>query len=50
MDPLSYFILPILLKIENYIAWFERIKYAIASFDADYLIIAIAMSVKNKKL
>lgn len=50
MDPLSHSTLPILLGFENYTAWLPRIKYAIASLDADHLILAIAVSPEDKKL
>ncbi len=50
MDALSHSTLPILLGVENYVAWLSRIKYAIASLDADHLILAIAVSPEDKKL
>lgn len=50
IDPLSHSTLPILLGVENYAAWLRRIKYAIASLDADYLIVAIAVSPEDIKL
>ncbi len=50
MDPLSHSTLPILLGVENFAARLPRIKYAIASLDADHLILAIAVSLEDKKL
>ena len=50
MDSLGYSTLPILLGIENYASWLPRIKYAIASLDADHLILTVAVSAEDKKL
>lgn len=50
MDLLSHSTFLILSGVKNYAAWLPKIKYAIASLNADHLIIAIAMAAKNKKL
>lgn len=50
MEPLGHSTLPILLGVENYAAWLPRIKYGIASLDADHLILTVAVSPEDKKL
>lgn len=50
MDPLGHSTFPILLGVENYAAWLPRIKYAIASLDANHLILTDAVSAEEKKL
>ncbi len=50
MDLLDHSTLPILLGVENYASWLSRIKYAIASLDADHLILTVAISAEDKKL
>lgn len=50
MDPFSHFTLLILLRVKNYAAWLSKIKYAITNLDVDYFIIAITISLEDKKL
>ena len=50
IDLLGHSTFPILLGVENYVAWLLRIKYAIASLGADYLILTVAVSPEDKKL
>ena len=50
MDLLGHSTLPILLGIEIYASWIPRIKYAIASLNADHLILTVAISAEDKKL
>lgn len=48
MDTIGHSALSILLGVEYYATWLSRIKYAIAIFDADYLIFTVAISAEGK--
>ncbi len=50
MDLLGHSTLSILFRVENHAAWLLKIKYEIASLDANHLILTVTVSPEDKKL